>query len=135
MLHMACSMHVSQWVLLRLRRCGTQWDLRTIRKRVMPFFPQATIVKSTTGRNRAGAHVPLHSIVNFALCMAQVIDKPPHSGVALVVIPVHATSLWKASATRADVWVNAWGGGMYASKVRLWSAWFWHGSGGMSALF
>ena len=36
---------------------------------------------------------------------------PPPSGVAIVVISVDATSLWKASSTRADVWVNVWGGG------------------------
>ena len=36
------------------------------------------------------------------------------------------TSLWKASSTRADVWVNVWGrgGAKYASKVKLWASWF-----------
>ena len=56
--------------------------------------------------------------------MARVIGKPPPSGVAIVVISVHATSLWKASSTRADVWVNVWGGAKYASKVKLWASWF-----------
>ena len=59
MLHMACSMHLSQRALLRMPRRGTQRDLRTVRQRVMPYFPQATIVKSTTGGIRAAAHVPL----------------------------------------------------------------------------
>ena len=53
---------------------------------------------------------------------------PTPSGVAIVVISVDATSLWKASKTRADVWVNIWGGGgggaKYASKVKLWASWF-----------
>ena len=49
---------------------------------------------------------------------------PPPSGVAIVVISVDATSLWKASSTRADVWVNVWGGAKYASKVKLWASWF-----------
>ena len=37
-----------------------------------------------------------------------------------------ATSLWKASSTCADVWVNVWGGGgaKYASNVKLWASWF-----------
>ena len=124
---MACSMHLSQRALLRMPRRCTQRDLRTVRQRVMPYFTQATIVKSTTGRNRAAAHVPLQSIVQNAIPMAQVIGKPPPSGVAIVVISVDATSLWKASSTRADVWVNVWGGGggaKYASKVKLWASWF-----------
>ena len=111
MLCMACSMHLSQGDLLRTPRRCTQRDIRTVRQRVMPYFPQATIVKSTTGRNRAAAHVPLESIVNFALNMARGIGNPPPSGIALVVISVDATSLWKASSTRADVWVYVWGGG------------------------
>ena len=96
----------------------------TVRQRIMPYFPQATIVKSTTVRNRAAAHVPLQSIVQNAISMARVIGKPPPSGVAIVVIAVDATSLWKASSTRADVWVNVWGGAKYASKVKLWASWF-----------
>ena len=56
--------------------------------------------------------------------MARVIGKPPPSGVAIIVISVDATSLWKASSTRADVWVNVWGGVKYASKVKLWASWF-----------
>ena len=110
MLPMACSMHLSQRALLRMPRRCTQRDLRTVRQRIMPYFPQATIVKSTTGRNRAAAHVPLQSIVQNAISMARVIGKPPPSGAAIVVISVEATSLWKASSTRADVWVNVWGG-------------------------
>ena len=110
MLRMACSMHLSQRALLRMPRRCTQRDLRTVRQRIMPYFPQTTIVKSTTGRNRAAAHVPLQSIVQNAISMARVIGKPPPSGVAIVVISVDATSLWKASSTRADVWVNVWGG-------------------------
>ena len=111
MLRMACSMHLSQRALLRMPRHCTQRDLRTVRQWVMPYFPQATIVKSTTGRNRAAAHVPLQSIVQNAISMARVMGKPPPSGVAIVVISVDATSLWKASSTRADVWVNVGGGG------------------------
>ena len=125
MLRMACSMHLSQRALLRMPRRCTQRDLRTVRQRIMPYFPQATIVKSTAGRNRAAAHVPLQSIMQNAISMARVIGKPPPSGVAIVVISVDATSLWKASSTRADVWVNVWGGGAkYASKVKLWASWF-----------
>ena len=91
----------------------------------MPYFPRATIVKSTIGRNRAAAHVPLPSIVHTAISILRVIGKPPPSGVAIVVISVDATSLWKASSTRADVWLNVWGGGAkYASKVKLWASWF-----------
>ena len=43
----------------------------------------------------------------------------PHSGVAIVVISVDATSLWKASSTRADVWVSVWGGGGQSMELRL----------------
>ena len=41
----------------------------------------------------------------------ELLGNPPPSGVAIVVISVDATSLWKASSTRADVWVNYGGGG------------------------
>ena len=77
MLCMASSMHLSQRALLRMPRRCTQRDLRTVRQRVIPYFPQATIVKSTTGRNRAAAHVPLNSIVHNAISMARVIGNPP----------------------------------------------------------
>ena len=55
--------------------------------------------------------------------MARLIGKPPPSGVAVGVISVDATSLWKASSTRADVCANVWGGGKYASKMKLWASW------------
>ena len=63
-----------------------------------------TIVKSTTGRNRAAAHVP------FEYTGSSYCPPPLPRHVALVVISVDATSLWKASSTRADVWG---GGGMH----------------------
>ena len=114
MLRMACAMHLSQRAHLRMHRRCTQRDLRTVRQQVMPYFPQATIVKSTTSRSRAAAHVPLQSIVQNAMSMARVIRKTPPSGVAIVVISVDATSFRKASSTRADVWVNGgqWGQSM-----------------------
>ena len=83
MLRMACSMHLSQWALLRMPCRCTQRDLRTVRQRVMPYFAQAPIVKSTIGRNRAAAHVPVQSIVQNAISMARVIGKPP-----LVALPL-----------------------------------------------
>ena len=82
MLRNACSMHVSQRALLQMPRGCTQRDLRTVRQRIMPYFPQATIIRSTTGRNRVAAHVPLQSIVQNAICMARVIGKPRPSGIA-----------------------------------------------------
>ena len=83
MLRMACSMHLSQRPLLRMPRRCTQRDLRTVRQRVMPYFPQATIVKSTTGRNSAAGHVRLQSILQNAISMARVIGNPPPPLVAL----------------------------------------------------
>ena len=70
MLRMACGMHLSHRALLRMPRRCTQRDLRTVRQRIMPYFPQATIIRSTTGRNRVAAHVPLQSIVHYAISMA-----------------------------------------------------------------
>ena len=77
MLRMAGSMHLFQRALLRMPRRCTQWDLRTVRQQIMPYCPQATIIRSTTGRNRVAAQVPLQSIVHNAISMAQVIGKPP----------------------------------------------------------
>ena len=74
--------------LLRMPCHCNQRDLRTVGQRVMPYFPQATIVQSTTGWNRAAAHVPLQSIVNFALGMARVIGKFPLAELPLLL------SLW-----------------------------------------
>ena len=39
MLRMACNMYLSQRALLRMPRRCTQRDLRTVRQRVMPYFP------------------------------------------------------------------------------------------------
>ena len=77
MLRMGCSMHLSKRALLRMPCRCTQRDLSTVRQQIMPYLPQATIVRSTTGRNRAVAHVPLQSIVQNAISMARVIAKPP----------------------------------------------------------
>ena len=68
MLPMACSMHFSQRAPLRMPRRYSQRHLRTARKRVMLYFPQATNIKSTTGRNRAAGWClyNLSSILHFA---------------------------------------------------------------------
>ena len=39
MLRMACNMHLSQRSLLRMPRRCAERDLRTVRQRVMPYFP------------------------------------------------------------------------------------------------
>ena len=77
MLRMACSMHPSQRALLRMPGRCTQRDLRTVWQQIMPYFPQATIIMSTTGRNRVAAHVPLQPIVHNAISMARVFGNPP----------------------------------------------------------
>ena len=84
MLRMACIMHLSQRASLRMPRRCTQRDLRTVRQRIMLYFPQATIVRSSTGRNRADVHVRLQSIVHNAISMARVIGTPP----PLVALPL-----------------------------------------------
>ena len=104
MLRMACSMHLSQRALLRMPRLCTQRDLRTVRQRIMPYFPQATIVKSTTGRNRAAAHVPLQSIVQNAISMARVIGKPP-----LVALPLLSFQLMRLPCGRHPLPVRMYG--------------------------
>ena len=105
MLRMACSMHVSQRALLRMPRRCTQRDLRTVRQRIMPYFPQTTIVKSTTGRNRAAAHVPLQSIVQNAISMARVIGKPP----PLVALPLLLFQLMRLPCGRHPLPVRMYG--------------------------
>ena len=121
MLRMACNMHLSKWALLRMPRRCTQRVLRTVWQRVMPYFCQATIVKFTTGRNRVGAHVPLHSIVHNAISMAGVIGKPPP-----VALPLLSFQLMRLPCGRHPLPMRmygsmSWGGGgaMYASKVKL----------------
>ena len=50
----------------------------------------------------------------------ELLGNPP-----LVVLPLMRLPCGiKASSTRADVWVNVWGGAKYASKVKLWASWF-----------
>ena len=132
MLRMACSMHLSQPALLRMPHRCTQRDLKTVRQRIMPYFPHATIISSPTGRNRVAAHVPLESIVHNAISMARVIGKPPSSGVATAVISVDVTSLWKASSTPLDAWVNVWvgGGGKVCFEGEAMGLMVLHGLGG-----
>ena len=84
MLRLACSMHLSQRALLRMPRRCTPRDLRTVGQRIMPYFPQATIVRSTTSGNRADAHVPLQSILHNAISMAPVIGSPPLEALPLL---------------------------------------------------
>ena len=83
----------------------------------MPYFPQATIVKSTIGRNRAVAHVPLQSIVQNAISMARVIGTP------LVALPLLSFQLMRVLCGRHPQPVRMYGsiyggGGKYASKVK-----------------
>ena len=124
MLRMACSMHLCQRAPLRMPRRCTQRDLRTVQQRIMPSFPQTTIVKSTTGRNRAAAHVPLQSIVQNAISMARIIGKPP-----LVALPLLLFQLMRLPCGRHPLPVQMYGlmyggGAKYASKVKLWASWF-----------
>ena len=70
----------------------------------MPYFLQATIVKSTTGRNRAAAHVPLQSIVQNAISMARVIGKPP-----LVALPLLSFQLMRLPCGRHPQPVRMYG--------------------------
>ena len=65
MLRIPCSMHISQRALLRMPRRCIQRDLRTVRQRIMPYFPQATVVRSTSGRNTA-CSCPCAFVVNCA---------------------------------------------------------------------
>ena len=104
MLRMACSMHLSGRALLRMPRRCTQRDLRTVRQRIMPYFPQTTIVKSTTGRNRAAAHVPLQSIVQNAIPMAELSGKPP-----LVALPLLLFQLMRLPCGRHPLPVRMYG--------------------------
>ena len=133
MLRMACSMHLSQRALLRMPRRCTQRDLRTVRQRIMPYFPQATIVKSTTGRNRAAAHVPLQSIVQNAISMARVIGKPPrrtmtppeggamYSFAREVLIPHLETHLgWKCPVVNVTTFIVVKAGTVDVEKKQCW---------------
>ena len=88
MLRMACSMHLSQRALLRMPRRCTQRDLRTVRQRIMPYFPQTTIVKSTTGRNRAAAHVPLQSSSKMQYLWPELLGNPPLVALLLLLFQV-----------------------------------------------
>ena len=99
MLHMACSLHLFQRALSRMPRRCTQRDLKTVRQRIMPYFPQATIVRSGTGCHSPAAHVPLQPIVHNAISMARVIGKPPL--VALPLLSFHLMRLpWMAGVNR-----------------------------------
>ena len=127
MLCKACSLHLSQRALLRMPRRCTQRDLRTVRQRIMPYFPQAAIVRSTTGRNRAAAHVPLQPIVHNSISMARVIGNP----LPLVALPLLPFQVMRLPCGRHPLPVRmygsicVWGGGAkYASKVKLWASWF-----------
>ena len=77
MLRMACSMHLSQRALLRMSCRLTQRDLRTVWKGHCPTFAKQ---QSTTRQNRATEHVPLESIVNFALSWLELWATPPPHG-------------------------------------------------------
>ena len=104
MLRMACSMHLSQRALLRMPRRCTQRDLRTVRQRIMPYFSQATIVRSTIGSNRAAAHVSLQSIVHNAISIARVIGTPP-----LVALPLLSFQLMRLPCGRHPLPVRMYG--------------------------
>ena len=83
MLRMACSMHLSQRALLRMPRRCTQRDLRTVRQRIMPYFPPTTIVKSTTGRNRALSMCLCNQLCKMQYQWPELLGNPP-----LVALPL-----------------------------------------------
>ena len=62
------------------------------------------------------------------------LGNPPLSGVAIVVISVDATSLWKASSNPCGC-MGQWmgGGAKYALRVKLWASWFYMHGGGEQA--
>ena len=120
MLRLACSMHLYPRALLRMPRCCTQRDLRTVSQRIMPYLPQAALY----GPPQAAIGQPPMFLCSQLCIMRylwpELLGNPP-----LVALPLLSFQLMRLPCRRHPLPVRMYGsmyggGAKYASKVNLW---------------
>ena len=119
------SMKVSVRNLYGLRRRCRRTTLDRVRRQLTPYAPYHITFQPGLGRERCGSVVNLTDLVNTRIRLALAEKQLQITTPALrVIISVDATSLWRTSATRCDVYVD-----LYADKAKAglpgsWSTWF-----------
>ena len=119
--------HLSCATALKMERRCTKEKLYTTKQSLRPFHAIPVVVSTVTKRDRAAAKVSLKDVVS-TIIMIEIAEAPGQLQVPAdpikVIVATHAAPLWKSSATRANVFVDVWGGPEAAGNPALWGTWW-----------
>ena len=116
-----------QQTLQLLRRC-TGDELYEARRALTPYNAVAVSLRGHGGKKRAAVVVPLADLVGEQVRLAQeqgVFTPPTGTNKIPMLVCADATPLWRAAATRCDVFVGVWPGGpASAGNQGNWVTWW-----------
>ena len=124
----ARTMQLSMRQTLRLPRRCTRDELYEARRAITPYDAVAVSMRGHGGKKRAVAAVSLADLVGEQVRLAQeqgVFNPPRGTNEIPVLVCTDATPLWRAAATRCDVFVGVWPGGpTRAGNPDNWVTWW-----------
>ena len=117
--------HLSWATTLKMERHCTKEELYTTKQSLRPFHAIPVVVSTVTKRDRAAAKVSLKDVVYTIIKIAKAAGQlqVPADPIK-VIVATDAARLWKSSATRADFFVDVWGGPEVAGNPTLSGTWW-----------
>ena len=117
--------HLSWATALKMERHCRKQELYTTKQSLRPFHAIPVVVSTVPKRDRAAAKVPLKDVVYTIIEIAKAAGQLQVPADPIKVrVATDAAPLWKSSATRADVFVDVWGGPKAAGNPALWGTWW-----------
>ena len=127
-LRLARAMQLSMRQTLRLPHRCTRDELYEARRALTRYDAVAGSVRGHGGKKRVAAAVPLADLVGEQVRLAQeqgVFTPPRGTNKIPVLVWADATPLWRAAATRCDVFVGVWSAGLAsAENPHNWVTWW-----------
>lgn len=120
-------LHLSVRGMYQLPRMCSRRQLDELRVQLTPYPSRPHTVEPVDGHRRSAASSKLRDIVVTHVTIAEGLGVGPPLGVGnriRVLVCVDATPFFKASATRADVFVDVWGDISVVGQQDRWSTWF-----------
>jgi hypothetical protein len=119
------AMKISVRNLYGLRRRCRRATLDMVRRQLTPYVPRHITFQPGLGRERCGSVVELADLVATRIRLAVAQRRLQITTPALrVIVSVDATSLWRTSATRCDVYVDVYADKSKAGLPENWATWF-----------
>ena len=116
--------HLSWATALKMERRCTKEELYTTKQSLRPFHAIPMVVSTVAKRDRAAAKVSLKDVVYTIIQIAKAaIQLQVPADPIKVIVGTYAAPLWRSCATRADIFVDVWGGPQAAGNPALWGTW------------